>query len=112
MISLQLITEERRRQVKEKGYDNKRDDSQDTGELIQAAQCYLDHVSRNSHFMLISDSYNNNLKLYRDVKRPENWPVEWTPESWNPDSPIKDLVKAAALIAAEIDRQLRIPNKF
>jgi hypothetical protein len=112
MISLQLITEERRRQVKEKGYDDKRDDSQDTGELIQAAQCYLDHVSLNSKVMDISDSYNNNLKLYRNVNRPENWPPEWTPESWNPDSPIRDLVKAAALIAAEIDRRLRIPDKF
>jgi len=112
MISIDLIKEERKRQIQEKGYDFIHDDYHDKGELIKASKCYLDHVSLNSKVMDISDSYNNNLKLYRDVKRPENWPPEWTPESWNPDSPIRDLVKAAALIAAEIDRRLRIPDKF
>jgi hypothetical protein len=112
MISLELITKERRRQIKEKEYDDKRDDSQDKGELIQAAKCYLDQVSLKSHIMNLDEPYNEKIKLYRDVKRPENWPPEWVPESWNPDSPIRDLVKAAALIAAEIDRRLRIPDAF
>lgn len=112
MISMDLIKEERRRQILEKGYDDKRDDEQVGDELIQAAKCYLDQVSQRSHVMLFADHYNNNLNLYRDVKRPKDWPPEWTPESWNPDSPIRDLVKAAALIAAEIDRRLRIPKKF
>ena len=112
MISLELITKERRRQIKEKEYDDKRDDSQDKGELIQAAQCYLNQVSLKSQVMDLDDSYDEKIKTYRDVKRPKDWPPEWLPESWNPDSPIRDLVKAAALIAAEIDRRLRIPDKF
>jgi len=112
MISLYLITEERKRQIREKGYDDKHDDDHDTEQLIRAAQCYLNQVSIKSQVMNINDSYNNKLKLYRAVERPKDWPPEWLPESWNPDSPIRDLVKAAALIAAEIDRRLRIPDKF
>ena len=112
MISLQLIKEERKRQIESKGYDDKHDDDHDHDELINAAQCYLEHVSLKSHIMLLQDYYDNKLKLYRDVKRPKTWPKTWPPESWNPDSPIRDLVKAAALIAAEIDRRLRIPDAF
>jgi hypothetical protein len=112
MISIDLIKEERKRQIQEKGYDYIHDDYHEYNELINAAQCYLEQVLTRSKVMDINDSYNNKLKLYRDVKRPENWPPEWKPESWNPDSPIRDLVKAAALIAAEIDRRSRIPDKF
>jgi len=112
MLSIDLIKEERRRQIKEMGYDDKHDDEHDKEELIQASKCYLEQVLLNSHIMNFDDSYNEKLRLYRDVKIPKKWPPEFTPGSWNPDSPIKDLVKAAALIAAEIDRRLRIPDKF
>jgi hypothetical protein len=112
MISVQLITEERKRQIKDKGYDDKRDDEQDKGELVKAAQCYLEHVSLKSYVMNFKDYYTNNLKLYKELYLPNNWPPDWSAESWNPESPIRDLVKAAALIAAEVDRRLRIPNKF
>ena len=33
---------------------------------------------------------------------PRDWP--WEPEAWKPTYPVRDLVKAGALIAAEIDR--------
>jgi hypothetical protein len=112
MISIDLIKEERKRQITERKYDDKHDDDHDHDELIQAAQCYLDHVSIKSHVMNLNDSYDEKIKLYKDVKRPKNWPPQFDKDSWNPDSPIRDLVKAAALIAAEIDRRLRIPNNF
>ena len=113
MISIDLITKERRLQITEKKYDDKHDDYHDKGELLQAAKCYIEYVCLNSKIMdNTNDSYVNNLKIYRSGKRPENWPPQFDKDSWNPDSPIRDLVKAAALIAAEVDRRMRIPDKF
>jgi hypothetical protein len=39
---------------------------------------------------------------------PNDWPKEWNVDWWKPsDDPIRNLVKAGALIAAEIDRLQR-----
>jgi hypothetical protein len=79
----QLIQRERVRQIMEEGYGAETDAVYTGGELRQAAICYaLGH----SQF----------------------WPDDWDPKMFKPTrEPIRDLIKAGALIAAEIDRLLR-----
>ena len=91
-----LIKDERERQIREEGWDAKHDDKHKLSELISAAICYADCARDKSGFHC--------------SRFPSNWP--WDEKSWKPtgDS-IKDLTKAGALIAAEIDRLLRKGKK-
>jgi len=87
--SLKLIAEERFRQIDKKGYDALRDKVHVKGELIKAAVMYALDV--------IKPGFSNDDKVV-------NWP--WSPQWWKPtpDDKVRQLTKAAALIAAEIDR--------
>ena len=84
-----LIASERQRQLDAEGWTPEHDDGHELGELIQAAIRYADNAS--------PYDYGNR----------SSWPFEasW----WKPsDDPVRDLVKAGALIAAEIDRLQRL----
>ena len=87
----QLIAEERERQIKEEGFIPEEDKIYINVELSNAAVCYI--ASSQATIMrgiVCSDVVNL-------------WP--WEPNWWKPSKdPIRDLVKAGALIAAEIDR--------
>jgi hypothetical protein len=90
-----LIDAERRRQPAEEGYTSEHDQSHDTGELAWAAWCYLDQAATGMH---------------GDDGPPRMWP--WEPEAWKPEkSPMRLLIVAGALIAAEIDRRLAAGEK-
>ena len=96
---LNLIAEERLRQIIEEGYTSKYDDRYDHNQLALAAACYCLPASvRSSH----------NFDLRGTTMRKSLWP--WKDEYWKPsnDNRIRELVKAGALIAAEIDHLLRI----
>lgn len=84
-----LISEERKRQIEALGYTPKHDQRY-CGQLSIAASCYaLPQTSRNIH----------------DGRHaPVDWP--FSSKSWkpSPDNRIRELQKAGALIAAEIDR--------
>jgi hypothetical protein len=89
---IELIADERQRQIIGEGLDEKHDDEHQKGELANAAACYA--LSPNG-----GDAGNFCKKW---------WPFEW---SWfkpsngpYPKERIKELAKAGALIAAEIDR--------
>lgn len=84
----QLIALERARQKKIEGWTPEHDDAHEAEEMLQAAICYCAHAA----------TYEINLS---DVP----WP--WAQEWWKPSNPIRDLTKAGALIAAEIDRLQR-----
>ncbi len=87
---VELIAAERERQITQEGWTPEHDDVHDGGEMAEAARCY------------IPTSFSGELS---DSPLDE-WP--WEPEWWNPsDDPIRNLVKAGALIAAEIDRLQR-----
>lgn len=92
-----LIAAERGRQIKEEGWSSSHDDEHRYGELIMAAMSYcmaaLMRVVGNSGI---------------DFSYPPNtfWP--WDKEWWKPKDSIRDLVRAGALIAAEIDRLKRL----
>lgn len=85
---IELIAEERERQKQIEGWTPEHDDAHEAEEMLQAAICYCGHAA----------SYEMNLS---DVP----WP--WAQEWWKPSNPIRDLTKAGALIAAEIDRLQR-----
>ena len=78
-----LISKERKRQIEEEGFDAKHDSMNVNNQLIQAAMCYLNP---------------------KDDFVKENWPKSCEKEWFKPTIRIRDLVKAGALISAEIDR--------
>lgn len=93
-----LIENERLRQIGEEGWTAEHDNAHTDGALWKAAACYL---------------------LAADPEAPPtpghvplSWP--WDGSWWKPASPVdplKDLIRAGALIAAEIDRRIRrMPN--
>lgn len=90
-----MIVDERIRQKIEEGYTDTNDDEHDEGQLAEAARCYLE--------VALSEVTHVN---YGNPTEEELWP--WGSEEWKPaDSSIGNLVKAGALIAAEIDRLRR-----
>lgn len=86
-----LIAAERQRQI-EKGYDASRDAAYTEEELARAAVSYA------------LPERLRGLVGYVALGKPRWWP--WDAASWKPtpDDRIRELVKAGALIAAEIDR--------
>lgn len=90
-----LITDERLRQIYEEGWTAENDAGYVNLELVKAAKCYLEpHDSR----------FLSEVKNSRGEKVPFGWP--WHPHWWkpSPDTRLRELMKAGALIAAEIDR--------
>ena len=80
-----LISIERRRQMIDEGFDSKQDDFYVKQELRRAALCYA------------------KIGVHKETPMPKDWP--WLPMWWKPsDDAITNLVKAGALLAAEIDR--------
>lgn len=96
MTGVELIAAERRRQVEQEGWTTKHDDSHCEGEMIEGARAYL------------SAAFLAEVGRTWHGDPPPTWP--WNQSSWKPsDDPIRNLVKAGALIAAEIDRLQRQP---
>lgn len=95
---VELIAAERDAQVTREGYLRRHDDSHDKGEMATAALCYLRVVLTH----VDPDSPN----AAAPINSTADWP--W-PDGYKPDwgDPIPNLVKAGALIAAEIDRLQR-----
>jgi hypothetical protein len=92
----ELIAQERARQVASENWTAEHDDTHSEGELAEAAACYA-----------ASGVYSVKGWDLRRVIEYMSWP--WRREWWKPtDDPIRNLVKAGALIAAEIDRLQRL----
>lgn len=81
------VLAERSRQVEAEGFSSAHDDRYRTGALAKAASCYALQAAEN-----------------RPQKQspPSWWP--WVSSWWKPTTPRRDLIKAAALILAEIER--------
>lgn len=87
------VVAERRRQVDDEGWDAEHDDQyQNSGQMAQAAAAYALRAS--------PAQYNHAHDL---------WP--WSDEWWKPKDVRRDLVRAAALIIAEIERLDRHSQK-
>lgn len=92
----ELIAEERRRQIEVEGWTANHDDLHQSDELAMAAVCYtLPSECR--------DEAYPDCNTYID----RFWP--WDRKDWKPshEDRIRELAKAGALIAAEIDRLQR-----
>lgn len=87
---IELIKEERERQINEEGWTPEHDDEHAVGELAMAGSCYA------------------MIPEYRPAElAPLGWP--WS-DKWYKPTPkdrVRELQKAGALIAAEIDRLQR-----
>lgn len=87
-LGSELIMAERSRQIVEEGYTPAHDSRYTRFELSSAAMAYLN----------ASDS----------ALVEQFWPWDW--KFWKPTTHIRNLVKAGALIAAEIDRLQALEN--
>lgn len=85
------VFNERFRQWDDEGFSHNHDDKHVNGELAGAASCYAvyrSHVPADQ--IMGADTIG------------QAWP--WENEWWKPTTPRRDLVKAAALLLAEIER--------
>ncbi|MBR8123266.1 hypothetical protein KDW39_08900 [Burkholderia multivorans] len=78
------VLAERRRQIDAEGWTAEHDDEHLMGDMALAGACYAIHASGRS--------------AHNSFMWP--WPIEW----WKPTTPRRDLVKAGALILAELER--------
>ncbi len=103
--AIQLIAAERQRQCSEEGWSTEHDDLHSRGELAKAAEAYLNAMEAVPHED--HNGFCTGVELKPRTKwAPNPWP--WDHAWWKPsDDPIRNLVKAGALIAAEIDRLIR-----
>lgn len=104
-VGVQLIQQERQRQIEAEGWTPEHESEHGRFELTRAAMCYAQQASMMG------------LCVWQD-RIPNAWPETWSKEWWKPEpKPVKGpspmierpdairmLVKAGALIAAEIDR--------
>jgi len=91
----ELIAIERERQMSKEGWTAAHDDQHTDGDLARVGAIYA-------------------LPLkYRKLRYVELWPLSWSWEWWKPTprNRIKELTKAGALIAAEIDRLHRLSKE-
>lgn len=85
------IVDERVRQVEQEGFDEQHDNAYVNGELAMAAACY---------------AMSAGLQVFDIAPDPAAfWP--FAPSEFHPKNPRADLVRAAALIMAEIERRDR-----
>jgi len=105
VTAIEMIKEERDRQLSSLGITFDHDDSHVEGELAYAAACYALYHGYRTTFP--SQSFR---VLRLEDQATKDWP--WEQESWKPsDDPVRNLVKAGALIAAEIERLQRALEK-
>jgi hypothetical protein len=84
-----LFADERRRQIEREGYTPEHDAHHAGCEMVVAAMSYANGA-------LIGPGVEHTFP-------PEEWP--WQLQDWNPTAdPVPNLVKAGALLAAEVDR--------
>lgn len=100
--AVKLIADERSRQQSQEGWTIEHDDCHECGELAQAAACYA--IGKRIKYFNGWISFHGNGEEPRLTKL---WP--WGDDWWKPSAGdrIRDLVKAGALIVAEIERLQR-----
>lgn len=90
------VVAERQRQISAENYTPDQDDAYTQNELTRAAEGYIHTVVSRGW------TYESSPNDYECEEIPPFWP--WADEYWKPKSPRRDLVRAAALLIAEIER--------
>jgi len=94
--AIEMIADERKRQIEVEGFTIEQDDVYyDSGDLALAGACYALGTCAGSF-------EDKNSSLYKHWPFGEVW---WKP---TPNNRIRELIKAGALIVAEIERLQRI----
>lgn len=108
MSGAELIAAERQRQVEKEGWTPEHDDTHDHDELALAAAVYALPDRRRSYRRRCSSWPFPPDRGDTTWTEPAHWP--WSGDDFKPtpDDRVRELVKAGALIAAEIDRLLRL----
>jgi hypothetical protein len=91
-----LIAAERKRQIESEKWTAEHDDEHDAGQMVEAAVTYA-----------LEATYDGPALKGTWFKK--YWP--WDDESFKPKNPPQDLIRAGALIAAEIDRLQRATQR-
>lgn len=92
MTGAELIATERQRQIEKEGWSSEHDDQHDRFELTKAAIVYaIFSFNMGTTFLNFKAAF---------------WP--WEKQFWKPKGRIHNLTVAGALIAAEIDRLIRL----
>ncbi len=104
------IAAERRRQIEVEDWTPERDDRHDDYSLGLAAAAYAGGVDCGSKVVTYTDDVSGGrgdapIWGTRNKRVPVPWPASWHPRWWKPTGDRRrDLVKAGALIVAEIER--------
>jgi len=104
---VELIAEERKRQI-EKGYDQEHDELETAFQLSGAAAMYIANAMNkdfedHTHYDDMGDCARFQIRKIDTVEWQEHWPWEDKDGRKKADA-MTSLIKAGALIAAEIDR--------
>ena len=99
---IRLISDERKRQISEEGWTPEHDDEHCEAALAFAGVSYALSAARRVEFCEFAGFDSRNIDY---TEPPDLWP--WDRKWWKPGDPVRMLVKAGALIAAEIDRLQR-----
>lgn len=128
LTGVDLIAAERQRQIDAEGHTPAHDALHGEGELAKAAVAYAQQPDDRDLVKLVQDPSDNGwyfdnshtratcpprcpcakrgIPADAPIRRvPSGWPFD--PPSWKPGDRVRELVKAGALIAAEIDRLIR-----
>lgn len=102
------VIAERSRQITAEGWTPEHDDEHEDMSLAQAAACYASSTKMGSE--LRRDEF---APLESEVPVPVFWPISWSVNWWKPKDYRRDLVRAAAMLIAEIERidRLQPPTK-
>lgn len=90
------VIAERARQISDEGYDQAHDDKHFDGSIARAAACYA--------FPEYDREYEVRREHGAHYAVPKHWPLSWHAKHWKPKTRREDLVRAGALIIAEIER--------
>jgi hypothetical protein len=91
------VLAERRRQIEREGWTPEHDDEHSDGSMALAAACYASNAAT-----WAAKGTTKLQKSYSALSISFRWP--WSEKWWKPKSQRHDLVRAAALILAEIER--------
>lgn len=97
---VELISEERQRQINVEGYTEQHDSNHKTSEFVYAAIAYVESAKVGVNCSEIGNTDEHEI-MRRKKEMRRYYPFGW---SFKPSTDIRDLVKAGALIAAAIDR--------
>lgn len=94
------IAAERKRQIEVEGWTAEHDDSHDEGEMAMAASIYAYYATKSGGIRQGAKAHSAGAA---------NWP--WGAEWFKLKTPRRDLIRAAALIVAEIERLDRASSR-